>query len=79
MQSLSPGTVYTEIFTANGAMSEEALNEYIKNREDPILISQDIADAILYLLSTPLRVQVIRILLQECYKKKRFWLILNNQ
>ncbi|GJQ80409.1 hypothetical protein Trydic_g12268 [Trypoxylus dichotomus] len=56
--NLSPGAVKTEIAVANNLVSQEVYEETLKNVKRPILEGEDIADAILYLLSTPLRVQV---------------------
>lgn len=48
-QSISPGTVKTEIFT------ERAL-EFLKDM--PMLEAEDISDAVMYVLGTPPHVQV---------------------
>lgn len=52
-QSISPGAVKTEIFTPSILESIES-----GKIEFPFLESVDIADAILYVLGTPPRVQV---------------------
>lgn len=49
LQSLSPGVVNTEMVEAHGM-------EHL--RDEPSLEPQDVADAVVYVLGTPLRVQV---------------------
>jgi NADP+-dependent farnesol dehydrogenase len=57
-QSLSPGGVKTEFFIASGREVPDAALLY----QLPLLESQDIADAVLYVLGTPPHVQVLVIL-----------------
>ncbi|GJQ80410.1 hypothetical protein Trydic_g12269 [Trypoxylus dichotomus] len=57
--NLSPGLVKTELAIASELMSPELFEKFLKERSATgVLQSEDIADAILYLLGTPLRVQV---------------------
>ena len=54
-QSLSPGGVKTEFLIASGREVPDAELLY----QVPLLESQDIADAVLYVLGTPPHVQVL--------------------
>ncbi|KAG5670244.1 hypothetical protein PVAND_000521 [Polypedilum vanderplanki] len=54
--SLSPGAVLTEIMHTVSIFPKEVMEEMIKNT--PFLESKDIADAIIYLLSTPQNVLI---------------------
>ncbi|RZC39050.1 dehydrogenase/reductase SDR family member 11-like, partial [Asbolus verrucosus] len=53
--SLSPGLVVSEMTTLNTEFSEERQNVM---KEQPILNPEDVADAVVYVLSTPEHVQV---------------------
>ncbi|KAK9731798.1 short chain dehydrogenase [Popillia japonica] len=70
--NLSPGAVNTEIAIANNLISEEAYKKMIQNVE--FLKSEDVADAILYLLGTPLRVQVTELIIRPIRETNRFQL-----
>ncbi|GJQ80411.1 hypothetical protein Trydic_g12270 [Trypoxylus dichotomus] len=57
--SLSPGAVKTDLVAANNLMPPEVFKEFLKKKSGAVFLEgEDIANAILYLLSTPLRVQV---------------------
>ncbi|GJQ80408.1 hypothetical protein Trydic_g12267 [Trypoxylus dichotomus] len=70
--NLSPGGVKTEIAITNNLISEEVYEEMFKNTNRPILEGEDIADAILYLLSTPLRVQVTELTIRPIRETNSF-------
>lgn len=53
LQSISPGAVDTEIFT-----EEDRKTDFFAKMVDKILKPEDIADAVVYVLSTPPHVQV---------------------
>lgn len=56
-QSISPGITATELFEAAGTSYD-----YVKSVHDnhmPVVLSEDIADGVLYILSTPPSVNVI--------------------
>ncbi|CAG2056202.1 unnamed protein product, partial [Timema podura] len=54
MESLSPGTVKTEIMYRDNTTTVNADQVYSKH---PYLVSEDVADALVYVLSTPPHVQ----------------------
>lgn len=60
-QNLSPGYVRTEI---TGAPSEQGLERLNLRANLPGLEPEDVADACVYLLSTPKRVQVAQLTVQ---------------
>lgn len=56
-QSISPGPVRTEFFTANALDTQSAhFEEFLETL--PMLEADDVADAAIYILSTPPHVQV---------------------
>ncbi|KAI4459703.1 dehydrogenase/reductase sdr family member 11 [Holotrichia oblita] len=70
--SLSPGTVKTEIAVANNIVSEELYQQMIQNPEIQFLESEDVANAVLYLLGTPLRVQVSELTIRPIRETNSF-------
>jgi NADP+-dependent farnesol dehydrogenase len=56
LQSVSPGAVTTEFLEASNFLADPTVSEQIKKL--PFLKSEDIADSVLYVLSTPPHVQV---------------------
>lgn len=54
LQSISPGVVESELHDAGGFSDD--LKQQL--RQSAILKAEDIADAVIYVLSTPTRVQV---------------------
>nr|CAD7586851.1 unnamed protein product [Timema genevievae] len=54
--SLSPGTVKTEIMYRDNTTTVNADQVYSKH---PYLVSEDVADALVYVLSTPPHVQIL--------------------
>ncbi|KAG5670246.1 hypothetical protein PVAND_000523 [Polypedilum vanderplanki] len=62
ISSLSPGFVKTEIVSANTDLPQEAVEAAVENC--PGLESKDIADAVIYLLSTPPNVLVTELIIR---------------
>ncbi|XP_049855024.1 farnesol dehydrogenase-like [Schistocerca gregaria] len=60
IQQISPGLLKTEIFSTLQKHSTEAL----ENMRLPMMESEDMADAVIYMLSQPPRVQVYDIILR---------------
>lgn len=66
MQSISPGGVETEIAEASALASGGELSAELKKfmASIPLLKSKDVADSVVYVLSTPPRVQVHELIIK---------------
>lgn len=63
--SISPGEVKTEMVEASGYQG--SVEEYFKSV--PILLPEDIADGVVYVLSTPFRVNITEIIIRPTGEK----------
>lgn len=86
-QNLSPGSVTTEMYTKFHSTQKTSIERALKIGETPeiSLVPEDIADAVLYILSTPTRVKVFNlfskcryIIIQTGYNYLYYYMFVRN-